>query len=134
MSCFVIVSSSNCIEKIRFTLDRCFFIVRHHLSESDDIPASPMSPLAPPLPEGAVVASEKRMVIVKHPPRSLDSSHSRLNSLEIESEPRNKVRQNYCDNFSLCTHVRTRIILFVTSIRSFLPPRRRRQRTNSEEI
>ncbi|KAF7384130.1 hypothetical protein HZH66_012380 [Vespula vulgaris] len=65
--------------------------IRHHLSESDDIPASPMSPLAPPLPEGAVVASEKRMVIVKHPPRSLDSSHSRLNSLEIESEPRNKL-------------------------------------------
>ncbi|KAL2750697.1 synaptotagmin-2-like [Vespula maculifrons] len=74
--------------------------IRHHLSESDDIPPSPMSPLAPPLPEGAVVASEKRMVIVKHPPRSLDSSHSRLNSLEIESEPRNKVRKNDCDNLS----------------------------------
>ncbi|XP_014607577.1 PREDICTED: synaptotagmin-5 [Polistes canadensis] len=65
--------------------------IRHHLSESDDIPPSPMSPLTPPLPEGAVVASEKRMVIVRHPPRSLDSCHSRLNSLEIESEPRNKL-------------------------------------------
>lgn len=92
-----------------------------------------MSPLAPPLPEGAVVASEKRMVIVKHPPRSLDSSHSRLNSLEIESEPRNKVRKNDCDNV-LYARTYVRIILFVTSIRSFLLPRRRRQRTNSEEI
>lgn len=91
-------SKIDFIETIYFTLDLCFFffffsfsIVRHNLSESDDVPPSPMSPLAPPLPEGAVVASEKRMVIVKHPLRSLDSSHSRLNSLEIELEPRNKV-------------------------------------------
>ncbi|EFN88067.1 Synaptotagmin-3 [Harpegnathos saltator] len=65
--------------------------VRQHLSESDDIPPSPMSPLAPPLPEGAVVASEKRMVIVKPPTRSIDGSHSRLNSVEIESAPRHKL-------------------------------------------
>lgn len=50
-----------------------------------------MSPLAPPLPEGAVVASEKRMVIVRPPTRSLEGSHSRLNSVEIESAPRHKV-------------------------------------------
>ncbi|XP_032672796.1 synaptotagmin-2-like [Odontomachus brunneus] len=65
--------------------------VRQHLSESDDIPPSPMSPLAPPLPEGAVVASEKRMVIVRPPTRSIDGSHSRLNSVEIESAPRHKL-------------------------------------------
>ncbi|XP_014469080.1 PREDICTED: synaptotagmin-5-like [Dinoponera quadriceps] len=65
--------------------------VRQHLSESDDIPPSPMSPLAPPLPEGAVVASEKRMVIVKPPARSIDGSHSRLNSVEIESASRHKL-------------------------------------------
>jgi len=66
------------------------FAVMHHLSESDNIPPSPISPLAPPLPEGAVVASEKRMVIVK-PTRSIDGSQSRLNSVEIESTPRHKV-------------------------------------------
>jgi hypothetical protein len=66
------------------------FAVMHHLSESDNIPPSPISPLAPPLPEGAVVASEKRMVIVK-PTRSIDGSQSRLNSIEIESTPRHKV-------------------------------------------
>ncbi|RLU17417.1 hypothetical protein DMN91_009652 [Ooceraea biroi] len=65
--------------------------VMHHLSESDNIPPSPMSPLTPPLPEGAVVASEKRMVIVKPPTRSLDGSQSRLNSVEIESAPRHKL-------------------------------------------
>lgn len=65
-----------------------FSTVIHHLSESDDILPSPLSP---PLPEGAVVASEKRMVIVKPPTRSIDGSHSRLNSVEIESVPRHKV-------------------------------------------
>lgn len=66
--------------------------VMQHLSESDDIPPSPMSPLAPPLPEGAVVASEKRMVIVRPPPRSIDGSQSRLNSVEIvESTRRHKL-------------------------------------------
>lgn len=67
-----------------------------HLPESDDIPPSPMSPLAPPLPEGAVVASEKRMVIVRPPPRSIDGSQSRLNSIEIvESTRRHKVYISY---------------------------------------
>lgn len=71
-----------------------------HLSESDDIPPSPMSPLAPPLPEGTVVASEKRMVIVRPPPRSIDGSQSRLNSVEIiESTRRHKVYISY--NFIL---------------------------------
>ncbi|GAB1869522.1 Synaptotagmin-3 [Camponotus japonicus] len=66
--------------------------IMQHLSESDDIPPSPMSPLAPPLPEGAVVASEKRMVIVRPPPRSIDGSQSRLNSIEIvESTRRHKL-------------------------------------------
>ncbi|XP_070156232.1 synaptotagmin-1-like isoform X2 [Polyergus mexicanus] len=66
--------------------------VMQHLSESDDIPPSPMSPLAPPLPEGTVVASEKRMVIVRPPPRSIDGSQSRLNSVEIiESTRRHKL-------------------------------------------
>lgn len=65
--------------------------VLQHLSESDDIPASPMSPLAPPLPEGTLVASEKRMVIAKPPSRSIDGSHSRLNSVEIESNSRHKL-------------------------------------------
>ncbi|KAG7205566.1 hypothetical protein KM043_007538 [Ampulex compressa] len=64
--------------------------VLQHLSESDDIPVSPMSPLAPPLPEGAVVASEKRMVIVKPPTRSIDGTHSRLSSAEIDT-PRHKL-------------------------------------------
>lgn len=64
--------------------------VMHHLSE-ENVPPSPMSPLAPPLPEGAVVASEKRMVIVKPPSRSMDGSQSRLNSVEIESTPRHKL-------------------------------------------
>lgn len=73
------------------SLSLFLFAVRQHLSESDDIPPSPMSPLAPPLPEGAVVASEKRMVIVRPPTRSTDGSHSRLNSVEIESAPRHKV-------------------------------------------
>lgn len=65
--------------------------VMHHLSESDDIPPSPMSPLAPPLPEGPVVVAENRMVIVRPPTRSIDSSHSRLNSVEIEPAPRHKL-------------------------------------------
>ncbi|XP_029177156.1 synaptotagmin-5 [Nylanderia fulva] len=63
-------------------------VMQHHLSESDDIPPSPISPLAPPLPEGAVVASEKRMVIVRQPPRSIDGSQSRLNSVEIVDSAR----------------------------------------------
>lgn len=58
------------------------------LSESDDLPVTPVSPLAPPLPEGAVVASERRMVILKPAPRSLDSSQSRLSSLDIEPSHR----------------------------------------------
>ncbi|XP_020283550.1 synaptotagmin-1, partial [Pseudomyrmex gracilis] len=62
-----------------------------HFSESDDIPSSPISPLAPPLPEGAVVASEKRMVIVRPPLRSIDGSYSRLNNVEVESAPRQKL-------------------------------------------
>lgn len=67
-----------------------------HLSESDDISPSPMSPLAPPLPEGTVVASEKRMVIVRPPLRSIDGSQSRLNSVEIvESTRRHKVYTPY---------------------------------------
>ncbi|XP_012225419.2 synaptotagmin-5 [Linepithema humile] len=65
--------------------------VIQHLSESDDIPPSPLSPLAPPLPEGAVAASEKRMIIVRPSLRSIDGSHSRLNSVEIESAPRHKL-------------------------------------------
>ncbi|XP_071644099.1 synaptotagmin-1-like isoform X1 [Temnothorax longispinosus] len=65
--------------------------VMHHLSESDDISPSPMSPLAPPIPEGTVIASEKRMIIVRPPPRSIDGSYSRLNSVEIESSPRHKL-------------------------------------------
>ncbi|EGI64181.1 SYT3 protein, partial [Acromyrmex insinuator] len=63
--------------------------VIQHLSESDDISPSPMSPLAPPIPDGTLIASEKRMIIVR-PPRSMDGSHSRLNSVEIESA-RNKL-------------------------------------------
>jgi len=50
-----------------------------------------MSPLAPPIPEGTVIASEKRMIIVRSPPRSIEGSYSRLNSVEIESTPRYKV-------------------------------------------
>ncbi|XP_072755414.1 synaptotagmin-5-like [Anoplolepis gracilipes] len=66
--------------------------IMQHLSESDDIPPSPLSPLAPPLPEGTVVASEKRMVIVRPQLRSIDGSHSRLNSVEIvESTRRHKL-------------------------------------------
>lgn len=77
---------------IFFYLDFLFAVMQHHLSESDDIPPSPMSPLAPPLPEGTVVASEKRMVIVRQPPRSIDGSQSRLNSVEIvDSARRHKV-------------------------------------------
>ncbi|KYM80473.1 Synaptotagmin-3 [Atta colombica] len=64
--------------------------VIQHLSESDDISPSPMSPLAPPIPDGTLIASEKRMIIVR-PPRSMDGSHSRLNSVEIESASRNKL-------------------------------------------
>lgn len=73
-----------------------FAVMQHHLSESDDIPPSPISPLAPPLPEGAVVASEKRMVIVRPQPRSLDGSQSRLNSVElVESTRRHKVQYKF---------------------------------------
>lgn len=72
-----------------------FFAVIHHLSESDDISPAPMSPLTPPIPEGTVIASEKRMIIVRPPPRSIDGSHSRLNSVEIESSPRHKVSYNF---------------------------------------
>jgi len=50
-----------------------------------------MSPLAPPIPEGTVIASEKRMIIVRPPPESIEGSYSRLNSVEIESTPRYKV-------------------------------------------
>ncbi|XP_039304606.1 synaptotagmin-1 [Solenopsis invicta] len=65
--------------------------VIQHLSESDDISPSPMSPFAPPIPEGTVIASEKRMIIVRPPPRSTDGSYSRLNSVEMESAPRHKL-------------------------------------------
>lgn len=79
-----------------------------HLSESDDIPPSPMSPLAPPLPEGAVVASEKRMVIVRPPPRSIDGSQSRLNSIEIvESTRRHKVCVCVYISYSFILHLIT---------------------------
>ncbi|XP_033340641.2 synaptotagmin-5 [Megalopta genalis] len=53
-----------------------------YLSESEDV-SSPISTFAPPLPEGAVAASEQRMVILK-PSRSSNSC-SRLNSSEIET-------------------------------------------------
>lgn len=77
------------------------FAVIHHLSESDDISPSPMSPLAPPIPEGTVIASEKRAIIVRPPTRSLDGSYSRLNSSEIESSPRHKVQFRCVFNSSI---------------------------------
>ncbi|XP_015436736.1 PREDICTED: synaptotagmin-5 [Dufourea novaeangliae] len=57
--------------------------VLQYLSESEDI-SSPINTFAPPLPEGTVAASEKRMVIVK-PSRSIINSCSRLNSSETET-------------------------------------------------
>ncbi|XP_076662496.1 synaptotagmin-1-like [Halictus rubicundus] len=57
--------------------------VLQYLSESEDV-SSPISTFAPPLPEGAVAASEQRMVILK-PSRSLNNSCSRLNSSETET-------------------------------------------------
>ncbi|KAG8035148.1 hypothetical protein G9C98_001638 [Cotesia typhae] len=52
--------------------------VIQRLSEGDDEPRSPVSPIAPPLPGGALVASDERMVIVRPQPRS--SHGSRLSS------------------------------------------------------
>ncbi|CAD6235853.1 GSCOCG00008013001-RA-CDS [Cotesia congregata] len=52
--------------------------VIQRLSERDDEPRSPVSPIAPPLPGGALVASDERMVIVRPQPRS--SHGSRLSS------------------------------------------------------
>lgn len=54
------------------------FSVIQRLSEGDDEPRSPVSPIAPPLPGGALVASDERMVIVRPQPRS--SHGSRLSS------------------------------------------------------
>lgn len=53
--------------------------------ESEDISISPVSSFAPPLPEGAVAASEKRMVIVKPTLKTISDSYSRLNNAEIET-------------------------------------------------
>ncbi|XP_066592989.1 synaptotagmin-1-like [Prorops nasuta] len=66
-------------------------MVLQHLSESEDNHAAPISPIAPPLPEGAVAASEKRMVILRPPCRSLDESRSRLNSVEFQTCSRHKL-------------------------------------------
>ncbi|XP_008550989.1 synaptotagmin-1 [Microplitis demolitor] len=52
--------------------------VIQRLSEGDDEPRTPVSPIAPPLPGGALVASDERMVIVRPQPRS--SHGSRLSS------------------------------------------------------
>ncbi|XP_043255242.1 synaptotagmin-5 isoform X1 [Colletes gigas] len=59
--------------------------VLQYLSESEDISISPVSSFAPLLPEGAVAASEKCMVIVKSTSRGMIDSHSRLNSTECET-------------------------------------------------
>ncbi|XP_043463969.1 synaptotagmin-5 [Leptopilina heterotoma] len=61
---------------------------KRHLSSEcscDDAIGTTVSPIAPPLPGGAVVASDERMVIVKSLPRSSDSSsNSRLNSADSD--------------------------------------------------
>ncbi|XP_031830715.1 synaptotagmin-2 [Nomia melanderi] len=56
--------------------------VLQYLSESEDV-SSPISTFAPPLPEGTVAASEKRMIIVKSS-KNTNNSCSRLDSSENE--------------------------------------------------
>ncbi|XP_076686648.1 synaptotagmin-1-like [Andrena cerasifolii] len=66
--------------------------VLQYLSESEDISISPISSFALPLlSEGAVASSEKRMVIVKPPPKSLTDSFSRLSNIEVEATSRQKL-------------------------------------------
>ncbi|XP_033226627.1 synaptotagmin-7 [Belonocnema kinseyi] len=61
---------------------------KRHLSSEcscDDAIGISVSPIAPPLPGGAVVASDDRMVILKSLPRSSgSSSNSRLNSADSD--------------------------------------------------
>ncbi|XP_076246948.1 synaptotagmin-9-like [Calliopsis andreniformis] len=52
--------------------------------ESDDISVSSISSFVPPLPEGAVVALEKHMVIVKTPPNVADACF-KINNTEIST-------------------------------------------------
>lgn len=60
-----------------------YLVIQRLSSEGDDEPKTPMSPFAPPLPGGAVVASDDRMVILRPQPRT--TSGSRLNSADSDS-------------------------------------------------
>ncbi|XP_036147145.1 synaptotagmin-6 [Monomorium pharaonis] len=78
--------------------------VIQHLSESDGTSPSPVSPLAPLIPEGTLIASEKRMIIVRPPPRSIDECYSKLCSVEVESTPRHKLSSS--SSTSSCDEIR----------------------------